>query len=102
MVRRYRIVFGRRRIHKNRFSDKNWDIIEKVVEVAEQADATPAQVAINWLRAKPWVSAPILGANRPDQLNDVMSGLDKELTKEQLDALDEVSDFVRSRTSLEQ
>jgi len=87
---------------QNRFSDKNWGIIEKVVEVAEQADATPAQVAINWLRAKPWVSAPILGANRPDQLNDVMSGLDKELAKEQLDALDEVSDFVRSRTTLEQ
>jgi len=85
-----------------RFSEKNWDIIEKVVELAEKIDATPAQVAINWLRAKPWVSAPILGANRPDQLNDIMSGLDKELTKEQVGALDEVSDFARSRTSLEQ
>lgn len=87
---------------QSRLSDKNWGIIEKVVEVAEQMDATPAQVAINWLRAKPWVSAPILGANRPDQLNNVMSGLDKKLTKDQIDALDEISDFVRSRTSLEQ
>lgn len=85
-----------------RFSDKNWAIIEKVVEVAKQMDATPSQVAINWLRAKPWVSAPILGANRPDQLNDVMSGLDNELTNEQVAALDEVSDFVHARTSLEQ
>jgi len=83
-----------------RFSDKNWEIIEKVVEVAEQADATAAQVAINWLRAKPWVSAPILGANRPEQLNEVMDGLDKQLTDAQMLALDEVSDFTRSRTTL--
>jgi len=85
-----------------RFSDKNWEIIEKVVAMAEEINATPAQVAINWLRAKPWVSAPILGANRPEQLNEIMDGLDKELTHEQVDTLDEVSDFVRSRTTLEQ
>lgn len=86
---------------QNRFSDKNWQIIDKVLEVAEQSDATASQVSINWLRAKPWVTAPILGANRPDQLEEVMAGLDKVLTEEQVTALDEVSDFQRSRTSLE-
>ena len=87
---------------QNRFSEKNWDIIETLVKIADEVDATPAQVAINWLRAKPWVSAPILGANRPEQLLDIMDGLDKSLSAEQVHELDAISDFVRSRTSLEQ
>lgn len=85
-----------------RFSEKNWDIIETLVRVAEEADATPAQVAMNWLRSKPWVSAPLLGANSDKQLLEIMSGLDKQLTPAQIAELDAVSDFTRSRTTLEQ
>lgn len=87
---------------KNRISNQNWQIIEKVIEVAEQSESTPAQVAINWLRAKPWVSAPILGANSPEQLTEILDGLDKGLNPTQVAELDEVSDFKRSRTTLEQ
>lgn len=87
---------------KNRVSEQNWRIIEKVIEIADQNASTPAQVAINWLRTKPWVSAPILGANRPEQLLEIMDGLENELSNEQVTQLDEVSDFRRSRTTLEQ
>lgn len=86
---------------QNRISEKNWDIIEALCDIAQQADATPAQVAINWVRAKPFVTAPLLGANTPQQLEDVMSGLDKKLTNEQIARLDEVSDFQHPRTALE-
>lgn len=85
-----------------RINDHNWHIIDKVIQIAGQNNSTPAQVAINWLRAKPWVSAPIVGANRPEQLLEIMDGLDNELSGEQLAELDEVSDFQRSRTTLEQ
>jgi aryl-alcohol dehydrogenase-like predicted oxidoreductase len=85
-----------------RATEKNWDIIETLVEVAELCGLTPAQAAINWMRAKPWVSAPIIGANTPDQLRDVLSGLDQSIPKELCDRLDAVSDFHRSRTALEQ
>jgi len=86
---------------QTRISEKNWDIIDTLFDVAQQLDATPAQVAINWVRAKPYVTAPLLGANRPEQLEDIMSGLDKKLSQAQIDALDEVSDFQHPRTSLE-
>ncbi len=86
---------------KRRFSDRNWDIIETVVDVARQEETTPAAVAIGWLRSKPWVSAPIVGANRPDQLLATVGGLDTPLSAESLARLDEVSDFERSRPSLE-
>ncbi|MEO1063978.1 MAG: aldo/keto reductase [Actinomycetota bacterium] len=85
----------------NRFTDRNWDIVETLVAVAAEEDQTPAQAAVNWLRAKPWVSAPIIGANRPDQLVDTMGALDHELSPESIERLDAVSDFPRSRASTE-
>ena len=41
-----------------RFSERNWDIIETLVSVADEAGVTPAHAAIDWLRSKPWVTAP--------------------------------------------
>lgn len=84
-----------------RFSDKNWDIIESLVAVAEAAGQSPAQVAVNWVRSRPAVSAPIVGANTPDQLRNTIAGLDQPLDAEALATLNEVSGFVRSRPSLE-
>ena len=85
-----------------RFSDTNWDIIEALVEVAAAEGRSPAQTALAWLLSKPWVTAPIVGANRPDQLHNSIDGLDRPLSAESLARLDEVSDFRRSRPSLEQ
>lgn len=86
---------------ERRFSDKNWEIVETLVEVAGRTGLTPAQAAINWLRAKPWVTAPLVGANRPDQLRDVLAGLDTPLPAEEVATLDAVSDFHRPRTHRE-
>ena len=61
----------------------------------------PAHAALDWLRSKPWVAAPIVGANRPDQLIDAIGRLDQRLGPEALARLDDVSDFYRGRASLE-
>ena len=85
----------------NRFSDRNWDIVETLIEVAHDDGLTPAQAAVNWVRSKPWVSAPIVGANRPDQLSDSMGALERPLSVGSIERLDAVSDFPRSRASEE-
>ncbi len=85
----------------NRLTDRNWKIVETLIAVAEAEDHTPAQAAVNWLLSKPWVSAPIIGANRPDQLRDTLGALDRRLSDESLARLDDVSDFPRSRPSRE-
>lgn len=86
---------------ERRLDEANWTIIEQLVEVAEQLGRTPAQVAIGWQMAKPFVTAPILGANRPAQLTDILDDLDSPLPGDAVAALDKVSDFHRSRTSIE-
>ncbi len=86
---------------ERRFTDKNWSIIEALVEVAQRNGKTPAQAAINWMMAKPFVSAPIIGANTPAQLNDTLAGLDSPLPKEEVAVLDEVSSWTPTRTDSE-
>jgi aryl-alcohol dehydrogenase-like predicted oxidoreductase len=84
-----------------RFTDKNWAIIETLCEVAAALGQTPAQAAVNWLRSRPWVSAPIVGANTPEQLHATISGLDQALPPDAIARLDQVSAFRRSRASRE-
>ena len=84
-----------------RLDERNWRIVDEVIAVAGRTGRTPAQVAIAWQIAKPFVTAPILGANRPEQLTDVLDGIVVPLPAEELAALDAVSDFHRPRPSLE-
>lgn len=86
---------------EKKFSATNWDIIETLVAVAEEEGQTPSQAAIDWLRSKPWVTAPIVGANTPDQLRATISGLDEHLSPGAISRLDEVSGFRRGRASAE-
>jgi aryl-alcohol dehydrogenase-like predicted oxidoreductase len=78
---------------EQRISDRNWDIIEALVAVADKAGISPASAAIAWQMTKPWVAAPIIGANRPDQLRNTLSGLETPLDPELVAELDAASDF---------
>ncbi|MEM9564177.1 MAG: aldo/keto reductase [Actinomycetota bacterium] len=91
----------RAELNARRLSDRNWDIVETLVAVAGDEGLTPAQAAINWLRSKPWVSAPLVGANRPDQLADSLAAIDRRLSPDAVARLDEASAFPRSRQSQE-
>jgi aryl-alcohol dehydrogenase-like predicted oxidoreductase len=59
--------------------------------VAGETAATPAQVAIAWLLAKPVVTAPIASATSLDQLEDLLGATALGLSPAQVAALDEAS-----------
>ncbi|WP_041652167.1 aldo/keto reductase [Allomeiothermus silvanus] len=88
-------------ITNRRYSEQNWAILDKVLEVARQRGAHPAQVALAWLLAKPYVTAPIIGANSVAQLRDLMPAAGLQLSREEVAALDEVSSWPLSRTERE-
>ncbi|MFB6104879.1 MAG: aldo/keto reductase [Halobacteriaceae archaeon] len=53
------------------FDDEEWHVLEAVEDVATSLDATPAQVALAWVRETPGVtSIPIVGARSVDQLEE--------------------------------
>lgn len=86
---------------RRRFSDRNFDIVETLEEVAERHGARPAQVALAWLLAQPAMTAPIIGANSTAQLQELLGTLQLNLSSEDLDQISEVSDWERARTELE-
>ena len=88
-------------IAKNRFSEQNWAILDRLREVAAAHSVPVAQVSLAWLLSKPYMSAPIVGANSAEQLNELMPAATLELTPEELAALEEVSGWERSRTEKE-
>jgi aryl-alcohol dehydrogenase-like predicted oxidoreductase len=83
---------GRLEEGDRRMTEHNHAIVAAVVGVAEEAGATPAQVALAWLRARQGAKViPIMGARSADQLRGSLGCLDVELSGEHLARLDEAS-----------
>ena len=75
-------------------SEERMQLGDALVEMAEEIEATPSQIAINWIRQRPGGGAPIipiLGARSLAQLEDNLSALDFALTEEQITTLEELS-----------
>ena len=71
--------------------EKLYDTVEVIVSVAEERDATAAQVALAYLLAKPAVSSLVVGARDDDQLVENLRAADLELTESEIGRLDAVS-----------
>lgn len=71
--------------------DRAFDAVDVMRRIAEEKDATVAQIALAWLLHQPAVTTVIVGANKPHQLADNIGATDVELSAEDLAALDAVS-----------
>jgi aryl-alcohol dehydrogenase-like predicted oxidoreductase len=87
-------AIGENRLEKTpsfqKLSERNLAIAGAVVEIAREAGKSPAQVALNWLRAKPGV-IPILGARKFSQFEDNLRCLDWTLAADHVSRLDAAS-----------
>lgn len=72
--------------------ERTWDVVEAVQAVAQDADASMAQVALAWLVGRPAVTSVILGARTVEQLEDNLGAAELRLTPEQVERLDTASD----------
>ncbi|EMM0379075.1 aldo/keto reductase [Pluralibacter gergoviae] len=63
-------------------------IAERLAGVAEELGATRAQTALAWLLGKRGVAAPIIGASREEQLDELLAAVDLTLTPEQVAELE--------------
>ncbi len=71
------------------YGESDWDVVERVVEVAGERGVAPAQIALAWLLAQPAVTAPIVGASKPDHLAQAIAAVDLTLTEEERRRLEE-------------
>lgn len=71
--------------------DRGRGIVEAVAKAADGLGWTPAEVALVWVRDRPGVTAPIVGARTAAQLRGLLGVEGKALPHELVDALDDVS-----------
>ena len=71
--------------------EKAFDIVEVMETIARDKNASVAQIALAWLLHQPAVSSVIIGAKKPEQLEDNLHSVEVELTEDELSRLDEVS-----------
>jgi aryl-alcohol dehydrogenase-like predicted oxidoreductase len=64
-------------------------VVDRLGEVAAARGLPRAQVALAWLLRKPGVTAPIVGATRPEHLGDAVAALAVKLSDEEMRRLEE-------------
>ncbi|MEM7300119.1 MAG: aldo/keto reductase [Pseudomonadota bacterium] len=69
-------------------SKQDFAIQDRVIKIAEETGRTPAQIAYAWVMSKPFVTAPIVGATKPYQLQEAIAALDVKLTAGQIKRLE--------------
>jgi aryl-alcohol dehydrogenase-like predicted oxidoreductase len=72
-------------------SERIKNIASVLLDLAIETGYTPSQIATNWVRQRPYQMIPIIGARSEKQLKDNLGCLDFELTKEQIERLNEAS-----------
>jgi len=69
-------------------SPEDWAVVEATVAVARARGVSPAEVALAWLLRQPGVTAPIVGATKPEHLEAAVRAVDLELTEAEVKALE--------------
>ena len=69
--------------------------IARVEEIARARGVSMAQVGLAWSLSKDFVSAPIVGTTKIEQLEDMIEGVGLELSKEEVESIDKLYEVAK-------
>jgi 1-deoxyxylulose-5-phosphate synthase len=72
------------------YADGDFDIVNRLTEVAARRGLPNAQVALAWMLSKPAITAPIIGASKLGHLEDAVAALSIKLTQAEITQLEEL------------
>jgi aryl-alcohol dehydrogenase-like predicted oxidoreductase len=64
-------------------------VIEALEKLSHERGTPPAQIALAWLMHKPAMTAPIVGASKPQHLEDAIAAVDVKLSAAEITRLEE-------------
>jgi aryl-alcohol dehydrogenase (NADP+) len=65
------------------YQEADFAVVDAVTEVAQARGVSNAAIAYSWVFNQPGVSCPIVGASRPEQLDDALAALDLTLSADE-------------------
>lgn len=77
---------------KKYLNDRGNRILQALDEVADQYGATPAQISLAWLMARPGITAPIASATSVEQWHDLAKAADLQLDQSAISKLTAASE----------
>lgn len=72
------------------FQATDFEVVSRVVKLARQREASPAQIALAWLLHQEGVTAPIIGASKMNHLEEAVGALEIELNADDRRFLEEL------------
>jgi len=75
--------------HQMYYETADFEVLDRVVELAQRKEVTPAQIALAWLLHQPGVTAPIVGATKMSHLEQAVAALNVDLSDEERHHLEE-------------
>ena len=74
---------------KSLYGEADRAVVDAVAQVAADRGVPRAQVALAWVASRPGVVAPIVGATKPEHLDDAVAALELELTDDEVRRLEQ-------------
>jgi aryl-alcohol dehydrogenase (NADP+) len=74
--------------HSMYYKDTDFDVVDRVVELAGKHGVSPAQIALAWMLHKPGITSPIIGASKMYQLEEAVAAVDIKLSSEEISYLE--------------
>ena len=88
------------RLYQERYWSENaFATVAELIPIADQAGMSMAQMAVAWVLANPAITSPIVGASRPEQLEDSLRAVSTPLPEDLKRKLDEVTQQYRTGDS---
>lgn len=72
------------------FRDSDFQIVDRVAELAKKRGVKPMQIALAWILNRPGVAAPIIGATKMHHLEEALSALEVKLSADEMKFLEEL------------
>jgi aryl-alcohol dehydrogenase-like predicted oxidoreductase len=88
---RFTLGTAAERYQERYWNEREFTTVERFVGLAADAGVAPATLAIAWVLANPVITAPLVGASRPDQLDDSLAAVSYKLDPVLKQTLDELT-----------
>jgi aryl-alcohol dehydrogenase (NADP+) len=70
------------------YRDSDFNVLDRLIEVSNERERSPIEVALAWLLNKPYITAPIVGVRSVEQLDQLAGSMDIRLSHEEIEALE--------------
>lgn len=81
------------RIREQYFNEYGFRVLSTLDKLSKKYGKPHSQISLAWLLSKPYITAPIIGANSVEQLKENLNAFDLSLEPTDLEELDRVSDW---------